>query len=80
MNFKSDFLYACPSFISGIARLLDLFGTFDEYNRSPNGQIADARALRSDFGVIGSDIYFSIQNEKSIQANLPKQIPLFSKR
>jgi len=63
MNFKSDFLYARPSFISGFARLIDLFGTFDEYNRSPNTVIADARALSSDWGIIGIDIAETMDNE-----------------
>lgn len=63
MELKSDFLYARPSFIAGIARLIDLFGTFDEYNRSPNPRIADARALYSDWGLVGIDIARSIDRE-----------------
>jgi len=29
----SDFLAATPSFLSGMARVLDMFGVFDKYNR-----------------------------------------------
>ena len=31
---KSDFLFAQPSFASGAARVFDLWGQFDDYNRS----------------------------------------------
>lgn len=41
-------LFARPSFLSGAARLLDLGGTFDRYNRSPDAATADLDALRRD--------------------------------
>ncbi len=46
---NSDFLFAQPSFVSGMARSLDLFGVFDDYNVSLDGDVADARALYADF-------------------------------
>ena len=52
----SDFLYARPSFIGGACRVLDLFGTLQEYNKSLTPEIADARAMFSDFGAIGADL------------------------
>ena len=48
MSKLSTFLFAEPSFAEGMARVLDLFGTLNEYNASPTPQHADARALGAD--------------------------------
>ena len=53
---RTDFLYATPSAWSGVARLLDLFGRFDAYNDSPTDDLADARALYSDWHVVGQEL------------------------
>jgi hypothetical protein len=42
-------LFAQPSWLSGAARSLDLFATFDRYNVSATPEEADAEALRADF-------------------------------
>jgi hypothetical protein len=52
----SDFLFAQPSWLSGVARTLDLGATFDGYNESPTGEIADARALFADWHQVGEDL------------------------
>ncbi len=52
----SDFLFARPSFIEGLARIVDFGGTLNEYNRSKTAEEADKRALKSDFEVIGRDL------------------------
>lgn len=52
---RTDYLFAAPSFTSGVARLLDLFGGFDDYNDSPS-PAADARAMYSDWRVTGEDL------------------------
>ncbi len=52
----SDFLFASPSRLSGWARLLDLFGAFDDYNTSASRPMADARALYADWVVTGEDV------------------------
>lgn len=51
----SDFLFARPSFLGGASRVLDLFGTLQEYNRSHTPEIADQRAMLSDIEAIGAD-------------------------
>ena len=56
METHSDFLYARPSFLEGVARLLDMGGTLNEYNASRSGQEADDAALRSDWAAIGQDM------------------------
>ena len=52
----TDYLFAFPRCLYGIARLVDLGATFDEYNKSSSGQEADARAIYSDWLATGKDI------------------------
>jgi len=52
----SDFLFAHPSVWSGVARLMDLGGVFDEYNTSPTPEVADAQAMRADWLSVGDDL------------------------
>lgn len=56
MSKLSTFLFAEPSFAEGMARVLDLFGTLNEYNASPTPQHADARALGADWYAVGQTI------------------------
>ncbi len=62
---QSDFLFAQPSFGSGAARVFDLWGQFDDYNRSDTPSEADAKAIASDWCVIGQDIYDAIDQHES---------------
>ena len=49
-------MFAMPSWVSGVARTLDLGAQFDSYNESPTGKIADAKALFSDWRVVGETL------------------------
>ena len=60
-GYKTDFLFATPSLLSGAARTLDMFAVFDEYNTSDNFEEADRRAIESDWGVVGQDMAAVIQ-------------------
>jgi len=62
---KTDFLFAQPSLSSGAARVFDLFGQFDEYNRSDSPAEADAKALASDWILVGQDICEAIEQYES---------------
>lgn len=62
---KTDFLFAQPSLGSGVARVFDLWGQFDEYNRSDSPSEADAKAIAADWFVIGQDIYDAIEQHES---------------
>jgi len=53
---RSDFLFAQPSFFTGMARTLDIGATFDVYNVSATTQQADARAIFSDWRMVGQDL------------------------
>jgi len=50
------FLFLRPTFLSGMARILDLGGTLNEYNYSSNPNKADFYAIHSDWKVVGSEI------------------------
>ena len=52
----TDYLFARPSFLSGIAGLADLAGTPHAYNRWPTPAEADAWALYSDWVAVGNDL------------------------
>jgi hypothetical protein len=54
---ESDFLVATPSFFSGAGRLLDWYGLYDLYNVSPNGQVADTKAMFADWRMVGQDLH-----------------------
>ena len=53
---RTDHLFAMPSVWSGAARLLDLFCVFDAYNESSSDLLADARAVHSDWHIVGQEL------------------------
>lgn len=52
----TGFLFADPSFMTGLATVMDIGGALLTYNISPSGSEADERAIASDWAVVGSDI------------------------
>jgi len=52
----TDFLFAKPSFISGMGRAIDLGGTMTVFNQSDTPEEADARALYNDCLAAGNDM------------------------
>jgi hypothetical protein len=58
------FLFANPSFISGMSRVLDLGSTLNEYNNTFFPEVADFCAIKSDWGVVGSDIQSAIDSNE----------------
>ena len=53
---RTDYLFATPSFLSGVARLFDLSGRSGVYNDSDDEALADARAIYSDWRMVGQDL------------------------
>jgi hypothetical protein len=53
---RTDFLFSTPSFIGGMASVLDLGTTLVVYNESPSPVEADFKAIQSDWGVTGIDL------------------------
>lgn len=62
---KTGFLFADPSFLSGAARAIDLWGQFDDYNRSESPEEADGKAIAADWLVVGNDIQDAIEGTQS---------------
>ena len=62
-----------PSWISGVARTLDLGAQFDSYNQSPTGKIADARALFSDWRIVGETLASAMREFASGQMASSKE-------
>lgn len=61
---KTDFLFAQPSLASGAARLLDLWGQFDDYNRSESPEEADSKAIASDWLIVGQEIASAMDEQQ----------------
>jgi len=57
----SDFLFIRPSFLNGMARVVDIFAELDDYNVSATPEEADARALKSDWQALMRDIEAAMQ-------------------
>jgi hypothetical protein len=53
---ETDFLFARPSFVGGMASVLDLGATLVVYNQSETPKEADAKAIKCDWEVTGNDI------------------------
>jgi hypothetical protein len=62
---KTDFLFAQPSFVSGAARVLDLWGILDDYNVSATTLDADEKAIAADWLVVGQDLSDAIEHQES---------------
>ena len=56
MTHLTDLLFARPSFLEGMARIIDFGGTLVEFNRSPDGNSADSLAIASDWYAVGQDL------------------------
>ncbi len=57
------YLFARPSFISGMASVLDIGGNNVNYNLSQTPEEAD-NAIKSDWYIVGKDISDTIEKEK----------------
>lgn len=67
---KSFYLFARPSFLSGMARIFDLGGTLQTYNESENERDADLKAIRKDWEAVGGDIIISAKKyERATKGN-----------
>ena len=60
-DLQTGFLFATPSLVSGMARVLDFFGQFDAYNTSQTPDIADSKAQYCDFRVVGQDLRDAVE-------------------
>lgn len=56
MDLYATFLFARPSALEGVARLMDFSGSLNEYNSSPSPQIADELASAADWTAVTEDL------------------------
>jgi hypothetical protein len=62
-EFSTDFLTPTSSYLVGAGSAFSLAGNYFEFNGSRTPAEADARALRSDWQVIGQDIATALVEE-----------------
>jgi hypothetical protein len=62
---QSDFLFARPSFVEGVARMVDFGGSLNTYNTAPTGEEADARAMYEDWEALGADLKAALEQLRS---------------
>jgi hypothetical protein len=65
MRDYTGLLFAQPSFAEGLARTLDIGGTFDAYNESQTSEEADRLAIASDWYAVGADLLSAINRYAS---------------
>lgn len=61
----TDYLFSRPGFLGGMARTMDMFGTFAEYNRSASADDADSIAIYNDWKSVGQDLRMAISRIKA---------------
>jgi hypothetical protein len=55
-NYRTDFLFATPTFLTGAGSIYNIAGNYYDFNTSPSGEIADTRALECDWQMVGMDL------------------------
>ena len=61
MGSYTDFLFARPSVLEGVARIFDFGNTLNEYNSAQSEEIADEIALRMDWVAVGDYLRSAIR-------------------
>lgn len=64
--FRSDFLFPDTDFTTGMGSVLNISGSYFDFATSSDENIADLKAISSDWGVIGQDVrlaYYECKND-----------------
>jgi len=61
-KFRTNILFQRASFFKGMGSILNVSGNYYRFDYSESDLIADAKAIKSDWGVTGEDINFAIQH------------------
>jgi hypothetical protein len=72
MSEYTTFLFARPSFLEGVARILDFGNTLQMYNGSDSPAEADAWAFASDWYAIGEDMMRAVNQIKQARTTVPQ--------
>ena len=62
---QSSFLFATPSFMEGVGRLIDFGDSLTEYNRVGSPEQADAWSIYLDWRAVGWDLVNAITTASS---------------
>ncbi len=62
---RSDFLFARPSFLEGMARIWDFTNSLNTYNYSADPKAADEIAIRSDWESVGDSLWWAMSRHGS---------------
>lgn len=62
MSYETGFLFGTPSFLEGAGRVMDLAGSFDEYNRVGTSDQVDALMLCLDWLAVGEDLRSALRS------------------
>ena len=63
-DISSGTLFARPSAVEGVARIVDFAATLQDYNTSSTETEADFRALKDDWKVVGDDLRYAIKKHE----------------
>ncbi|MEH1777066.1 hypothetical protein [Nostoc sp.] len=70
MDILSSYLYARPSLIEGVARMVDFGNRLQVYNTSLSSEQADYLALLSDWVVVGNDLKKAMAEFKEAESQI----------
>jgi hypothetical protein len=54
-------LVVYPNLLREMSRIVDLFGTLDQYNYSQNESLADVRAMKRDYSLVYEDFKKAVE-------------------
>ncbi len=63
-EFRSDFLFPTEGLITGIGSVLDINGTYVQFNYSDSDQEADTKALRNDWENVAGHVSSAFEKIK----------------
>lgn len=53
---RTDFLFSTPSFLTGAGSIFNIRGNYFRFNTSSSPELADMRAIQSDWCMVGRDL------------------------
>lgn len=53
---RTDFLFSTPSFLTGTGSIFNIRGNYFSFNTSSSPELADMRAMESDWHMVGVDL------------------------
>ena len=68
-------LFALPSFVEGLSRLVDFSATLNVYNEDTTEDAADIKAMSSDWKAVGIDISSAIHAYEQLSPKGPPSSP-----